>query len=177
MVKWNAVEETSKAPFPYWSVMTCTCQLLKDSMWWLLWWTAVFMCWVSCWAGSMGGACLHLGQRWLPVTPCSSTWQQRQRCMAEQCTSFLCHWICNCCKCCCRKQVGGTRLLSAERLPLLAGLVDAQWFTVFGSAGSFLTLTNACVMEAGPYSYCSTLQVLLPRGDPNALKKQQHVRN
>lgn len=91
---------------------------------------------------------------------------------------FLCHWICNCCKCCCRKQVGGGGgRTSAERLSLLAGLVDAQWFTVFGSAGSFLTLTNACVMEAGPYSCCPTLQVLLPRGDPSALKKQQHVRN
>lgn len=76
-----------------------------------------------------------------------------------------------------KKQKRGGKLLSAERLSLLTGLVDTQWFTVFGSAGSFLTLTNACVMEAGPYSYCSTLQALLPRGDPNVLKKQQHFRN
>lgn len=70
---------------------------------------------------------------------------------------ILCQWIWNCFKCCCKKQKRGGKLLSAERLSLLAGLVDTQWFTVFGSARSFLTLTNACVMEAGPYSYCSTL--------------------
>lgn len=96
---------------------------------------------------------------------------------------ILCEWIWNCCKCCCAKEKKKKKarergkLLSAERLSLLAGLVHTQWFTVFGSAGSFLTLTNACVMEAGPYSFCSTLQALLLRGYPHVLKKQQHFSN
>lgn len=34
-------------------------------------------CWlISCWAGNMGAAGLHLGQRWTPVSACSTMWQQ-----------------------------------------------------------------------------------------------------
>lgn len=45
------------------------------------------------------------------------------------------------------RRVGGG-LLRAERLSLLARPVHTQWFTVFGSAGSFLTLTK-CLCDGG----------------------------
>lgn len=69
------------------------------------------------------------------------------------------------------------KLLSAERSSLLAGLVDTQWFSLWFSWMPSHTDTNACVM-AGLYCIAtavSTLQALLPRGDPSVLKKQQHL--
>lgn len=55
-------------------------------------------CSLSCWAGNMGGARLHLGQRWTAVSPCATTWQQRQTYVAVH--KILCH-------CCCNKQQRG----------------------------------------------------------------------
>lgn len=46
-------------------------------------------CSMSCWAGNLGGACLHLGQRWTAVSPCATTWRQRRTYAAVP--TILCH--------------------------------------------------------------------------------------
>lgn len=75
---------------------------------------------------------------------------------------------------------GGGGWVGAERFSLLPCVVHAQWFTVFASAGSFLTLTVTVWRRQRPYSCCcrrrhcySTLQASFPRGYPHFLKEQQ----
>lgn len=61
-------------------------------------------------------------------------------------------------------------LLKPERLSLSVGLVDTEWFSLCFS-WFFLTLTNGCVVESVPYSYCCTLQAVLAWGRSHSLKE------
>lgn len=54
-------------------------------------------------------------------------------CMAGLLHKILCQWIWNCCECCCEKLERRGELPSSERLSLLAGLVDTQWFSLWFS--------------------------------------------
>lgn len=80
--------------------------------------------------------------------------------------SILWQWIENCFKCCFRE-----KLLSAERSSLLAGLWTHSR-SVFGSAGCFLTLASAYVLEAGLYRRCCKYTAgFTPKGRSQSLKE------
>lgn len=125
----------------------------------------------ACRVWHLGGAYLHLGQRWMPVSPCSTMWQQRQGCMVGQCTAF-CQWIWNCSAHSCKKQEREGRNCWVLKGRLCYQASSTHSGSVFPSAGCFLTLTNACVMEAGPDSRCCKYTAgFTPRGRSQCLKE------
>lgn len=118
-------------------------------------------CFISCWAGKMGGACLHLGQRWTPVSPCSTMWQQTDFSGFAHISPSLLQQARQ------RGTTEGWKVVFVSRsLPPHSG-------SLFGSTGCFLTLTNACVTESGPWNCRCGPQSLLTPGGARLLKNQQ----